>query len=262
MKFHRINALLFRHLYLIMRSFPRLMDIFFWPVLDLLLWGFLSIYIDKLKLNGVNLVTVLLGGIILWGIFHQAQQAISVAFLEEVWEKNLLNIFVTPLTINEFLVSTLLLGAVKIVLAATVLAILGFFLYAFNLFSLGFALIPFLVNLLIFGWVIGLLTMAIILRFGTSAQVLAFGFVILIQPFSAVFYPVSALPNAIQFISYLFPSTYVFEGMRAVLATGIMPANYIVLAFVTNAIYLALVMILFYAMFNWVKRKGALLKLD
>ncbi len=238
------------------------MDIFFWPVLDLLLWGFLSIYIDKLKLNGVNLVTVLLGGIILWGIFHQAQQAISVAFLEEVWEKNLLNIFVTPLTINEFLVSTLLLGAVKIVLAATVLAILGFFLYAFNLFSLGFALIPFLVNLLIFGWVIGLLTMAIILRFGTSAQVLAFGFVILIQPFSAVFYPVSALPNAIQFISYLFPSTYVFEGMRAVLATGIMPANYIVLAFVTNAIYLALVMILFYAMFNWVKRKGALLKLD
>ncbi len=109
MKFYRIKALLFRHLYLIMRSFPRLMDIFFWPVLDLLLWGFLSLYIAKLQLTGVNLVTVLLGGIILWGIFHQAQQAISVAFLEEVWEKNLLNIFVTPLTIWEFLVSTLLL---------------------------------------------------------------------------------------------------------------------------------------------------------
>ncbi len=262
MKLHRINALLFRHLYLIMRSFPRLMDIFFWPVLDLLLWGFLSLYIAKLQLNGVNLVTVLLGSIILWGIFHQAQQAISVAFLEEVWEKNLLNIFVTPLTVWEFLMSTLLLGAVKIILAASVLAVLGWFLYAFNLFSLGFALIPFLANLLVFGWVIGLFTMAIILRFGTSAQVLAFGFVILIQPFSAVFYPVSALPHAIQFISYLIPSTYVFEGMRTVITTGVTPIDSILWAGVANLIYLALVMIFFYGMFNWVKKKGLLLKLD
>lgn len=245
-----------------MRSFPRLMDIFYWPVMDLLLWGFLSLYIDNLKLNNLNFVTILLGAVVLWSIFHQAQQSISVAFLEEVWEKNLLNIFVTPLTIIEFLFSTLLLGMVKIIIISIVLGVLAFFLYSFNFFQLGFALIPFLINLLVFGWTLGIFSMAIILRFGTSAQVLAFGFIFILQPFSAIFYPVSALPSFLQPISYLLPSTYVFEGMRSVLATGIMPSNYIFLAGVTNAIYLVLVMIFFYGMFNWVKKQGRLLKLD
>jgi ABC-2 type transport system permease protein len=230
--------------------------------MDLILWGFLSMYIEGLKLNSLNLITIFLGSIIMWSIFHQSQQSISVAFLEEVWEKNLLNIFVTPLTVMEFLFSTLLLGVVKIFLVTIVLAVLAFFMYSFNFFTMGWALIPFLANLLIFGWTLGLLSMAIILRFGTSAQVLAFGFVFLLQPFSAVFYPVSALPHAIQIVSYFIPSTYVFEGMRTVLETGVMPINLIVWATITNAIYLALVMIFFYGMFNWVKKKGLLLKLD
>lgn len=262
MKWHRIHALLFRHLYLITRSFPRLLDIFYWPVADLLLWGFLSLYIEKFQLSGVNIITVLLGGVVLWGIFYQAQQAISVAFLEEVWEKNLLNIFVTPLTIFEFLFSTLLLGAVKIILVGIVLAVLSFFLYAFNVLHLGFALIPFLLNLLVFGWSVAIFSMAIILRFGTSAQVLAFGFLLIIQPFSAVFYPVSALPHGIQFIAYLLPPTYVFEGMRSVLSTGVMPAHFVLLAVVGNAVCLALATTFFYVMFNQVKKKGRLLKLD
>ena len=262
MAWYRINALLFRHLYLIMRSFPRLLDIFYWPVADLLLWGFLSLYIEKFQLNTVNIVTVLLGGIVLWGIFYQAQQAISVAFLEEVWEKNLLNIFVTPVSIFEFLFSTLLLGMVKMVVVGVVLAILALFLYSFNIFALGFALIPFLLNLLVFGWVIALFAMAIILRFGTSAQVLAFGFLLIIQPFSAVFYPVSALPDSIQFLAYLFPPTYVFEGMRAVLSTGVLPLHFIMFSAISNAVWLVLVMIFFYKTFNAVKRQGRLLKLD
>lgn len=262
MKLHRINALLFRHLYLIMRSFPRLLDIFYWPVADLLLWGFLSLYIEQFQLNNVNIVTILLGGIVLWGIFYQAQQAISVAFLEEVWEKNLLNIFVTPVSIFEFLFSTLLLGLVKMIVVGAVLAILAFFLYSFNLFTLGFALIPFLINLLVFGWAIALFSMAIILRFGTSAQVLAFGFLLIIQPFSAVFYPVSALPQSIHFLAYLFPPTYVFEGMRAVLSTGGLPMHFVLLSVAANIIWLALVMIFFYVTFNKVKEQGRLLKLD
>jgi ABC-2 type transport system permease protein len=238
------------------------MDIFYWPVMDLVLWGFLSYYIEKLNLGNVNFVTIFLGSIILWSIFHQAQQSISVAFLEEVWEKNLLNIFVTPLTIMEFLFSTLFLGVVKIFLVTIVLAVLAYIMYAFNFFVLGFTLIPFLINLLVFGWVLGLFTMAVIMRFGTSAQVLAFGFIFILQPFCAVFYPVSALPHTIQFVSYLIPSTYVFEGMREVLATGILPMQSVVLGAVWNLFYLALVMFLFYGMFNWMKRQGRILKLD
>lgn len=147
------------------------------------------------------LLVFILGKLIFWDLLSQSQRAVSVVFLEEVWEKNLLNIFVTPLRISEFLVSTVLIGLVRIMLVGVVITIMAFFLYQF-------------------GWAIGLFATAIILRFGSAAQVLAFGLTFLLQPFSAVFYPVSALPETARYIAYLIPSTYVFEGMRQVINRG------------------------------------------
>jgi len=262
MKWHRINALLIRHMYLYKRSVPRLMDIFYWPIMDLLLWGFLSKYLEKVNSTGVNIISVLLGAIIFWELLNQSQRAVSLAFLEDIWEKNLLNIFVTPLRISEFLASTVLIGLVRVIMIIGVMSVLGLLFYHYSLFALGLSLIPFVANLLLFGWALGLFTTAIILRYGTSAQVLAFGFIFLIQPFSAVFYPVSALPHAVQWVSYLLPSTYVFEGMRTVLATGAIPYAYLGYAFLANIIYMVIILFFFYKMFGWVKRKGLLLKLD
>ena len=262
MKWHRINALLIRHLYLYKRSFPRIMDIIYWPVMELLVWGFLSLYIDKLGIGGFNAVTVLLGAVIFWDFLNQSQKSVSISFLEEIWEKNLLNIFVTPLRISEFFVSTLLVGLVRLILVGIILATLSFLMYRFNLFELGFALIPFVLNLFLFGWALGLFANAIILRFGTSAQILAWGFLILVQPFSAVFYPVSALPSFIQGIAYLIPSTYVFEGMREVFATGTISSAHLWGAALANLIYLILMTTFFFRMFAYVKREGKLLKLE
>lgn len=262
MKWHRVQALLIRHLYLYKRSVPRIMDVVYWPVMELLLWGFLSLYLHKLDVPGLNAVAVLLGAVIFWDLLNQSQRAISVAFLEDVWERNLLNIFVTPLKVSEFLMSTLLLGFVRIVLVGIVMSILAIIFYHFNVFVLGIYLIPFFINLLIFGWSLGLFTTGIILRYGTSAQVLAFGFLLLIQPFTAVFYPVSALPVFFQYIAYLLPSTYVFEGMRSVIATGTMPISMLVLALITNIVYLVIVSWFFYRMFAYVKRQGKLMKLN
>ncbi len=262
MKFHRINALLIRHLYLYKRSMPRIMDLVYWPVMELLLWGFLSAYIERMNIAGFNAVTVLLGAIIFWDLLSQSQRAVSISFLEEVWEKNFLNIFVTPLKLSEFLTATFLLAVVRIAAVAVILAGLAFLFYNFNLFTFGFALIPFMINLLLFGTAIGIFTISIILRFGTSAQILAFGFILLIQPFSAVFYPVSVLPNFLQPVSYLFPSTYVFEGMRAVIAQGSIPTNLLLGAFVSNAVYLSLSLWFFFRMFAHVKKAGKLLKLE
>jgi|SRR3989344_8964875 len=262
MKWIRIKALLMRHLYLYKRSLPRIMDIFYWPIIELLLWGFLSIYLEKANIGGFNIITVLLGAIIFWGLLEQSQRAVSIAFLEEVWEKNLLNIFVTPLKISEFLASTVLLGLIRIGLVGIVMAGLSYLLYAFNIFAFGLYIIPFVLELLLFGWILGIFTTAIILRYGTSAQVLAFGFIILIQPFSAVFYPVSALPNFVQPIAYIFPSTYIFEGMRAVISSGAIPVIELLMASLLNIIYLILVIILFKFMFAKVKEKGRLMKLD
>ncbi|OHA18416.1 MAG: hypothetical protein A2664_00530 [Candidatus Taylorbacteria bacterium RIFCSPHIGHO2_01_FULL_46_22b] len=262
MRWYRIQALIIRHLYLFKRSMPRLMDIFFWPILELLLWGFLSLYINKLNIVGFNAVTVLLGAVIFWDLLTQSQRAVSVAFLEDVWERNFLNIFVSPLRLSEFLASTIILALLRIVAVGLLMALIAFFFYHLNLLIFGFSLIPFVLNLLVFGAAVGLFTTALILRYGTSAQVLAFGMLFLVQPFAAVFYPVSVLPQMLQWVAYLLPPTYVFEGMRAVIATGMLPSGLLLGAIVSNIIFFVLLSWYFYRSFAVVKMKGKLLKLD
>ena len=262
MKFYRIKALIIRQLYLYPRSFPRLMDVFFWPVLELLVWGFLSVYLEKLNLNSVNIASILLGALIFWELLNRSQNAVTIAFLEDVWEKNLLNLFVTPVRIVEFVLSTVVLGFVRILIQGVILGFIAFLLYHFNIFQFGLYTIPFILALLLFGWILGIFVVAIILRFGTTAQVLAFGIIFMVQPFSAVFYPVAALPQVLQYVAYILPSTYVFEGMRSIISTGTLPVGTLLISFALNAVYLALVMWFFYWMFRKVKEKGLLLKLD
>ncbi len=262
MNISRIKALTIRHLYLYKRSLPRLMDVFFWPVVSILMWGFLSVYLGKLNLGSVNVVSVLLGAIILWEILQRMQNAVAITFLEDVWERNFLNLFVTPLTVREFLMSTVILGIIRIVGVVGVMTLLSVLLYHFSIFSLGLSLIPYMIILLIFGFSLGVFNMSIILRFGTSAQILAFGLVFLIQPFSAVFYPVSALPASFAWISYLIPSTYVFEGMRASLETGVVHYGLMIKGIISVLIYLLCMLWFFSHMFKKVKKEGRLLKLD
>src|SRR3989344_3110439 len=262
MKFYRINALLIRHLYLYRRSLPRLMDVFYWPVMDILVWGFFSVYLEKTSMAGFNAVSVLLGAMIFWDLLGQSQKAVSVAFLEDIWEKNLINIFVAPVKVSEFLGATVLIGLVRIALVSVVLGGLAFLFYHFNIFVLGFYLIPFVANILLFGWILGIFTTAIILRYGTQAQILAFGLIFIIQPFSAVFYPVSALPHALQIVALFLPSAHVFEGLRAVLLGHPFPAGPLILATLTNVLYLLLALFFFRAMFRRAKVKGLLQKLD
>lgn len=262
MKLHRIKALIIRHLYLYRRSVPRIMDVVYWPLTDLLVWGFFSLYLQKGGLGYINAVSVLLGALIFWDLLNQSQRAISVSFLEDVWERNLLNIFVTPLKVSEFLTATVIIGIIRIGLIGAFMGILSFLFYKFNIFQFGFYLIPFVANLLLFGWALGILTTGIILRFGTQAQILAFGFIMIIQPFSAVFYPVSALPKSLQLIANFIPTTHVFEGMRAVLSGNGFPAQSLALAFLMNLIYLTLSLLFFFYMFKRAKVKGLLLKLD
>lgn len=262
MKIHRIKALVVRQLYLYPRNFPRLVDIFVWPVLELLVWGFLSVYLEQLNLSSVNILSILLGAMIFWELLNRSQNAVTLVFLEDIWEKNLLNIFVSPLRLSEYTMSMVFLGLVRILMQGVILGFAALVFYHFNILQFGVYTIPFAVSLLLFGWILGLFLIAIILRFGTTAQVLGFGAIFLIQPFSAVFYPVAALPPAAQWIAYCLPTTYVFEGMRAVIATGTLPVMTLVWSFALNLAYLVLVFWFFYAMFRKVKQKGLLLKLD
>ncbi|HYM90687.1 MAG TPA: ABC transporter permease, partial [bacterium] len=190
----RIFGLLLRQLYLYRRSMIRMLEVVYWPVMDLLVWGFVSVYVGRLRGGGALAIAFLLGGMILWDIFFRAQQAISVSFLEDIWTRNLINVFVSPISTAEFIAAMLLLGVMKVIVTGVLLSVLAYALYAFNLFQYGLLLIPFVVNLLLSAWGIGIITTAMILRYGQGAETLAWAIPFLFTPFSAVFYPVAVLP--------------------------------------------------------------------
>ena len=262
MNLRRINALLLRYLLLYRQSWTRIMEIFFWPVMDLLVWGFLTAYLLKIGSNNVPaLITFLIGSMIFWDLLYRAQQSVTISFLEDVWARNLLNIFVAPVTISEFLAATFALGVIKVLVNGLVLALLAWLLYAFNIFQLGFTLIPFVLSLMLMGWAMGMVTVALIMRWGHAAEALAWGIPFLVQPLSAVFYPVSVLPVWLQPIAWALPSTYVFEGMRQVLATGNVPWHMFWWSLGLNVVYLIAAAIFFRYMFGVVRTKGLLAKL-
>ncbi len=261
MKLHRVLAVFVRQMYLYRRSLPRLMEIFYWPLLDLVLWGFISLYLARTQVGLPNVVTYFLGALILWDILFRSQLGISVSFLEDVWARNFLNLFVSPLRPGEYLTSLMLVSAVKIVLAGGIMSLLAWVFYSFNIFVIGVSLVPFVLNLVALGWAIGIFTTALILRFGQQAEILAWGIAILFQPVSAVFYPVAVLPPVLRGLARYVPSSYVFEGMREVVSSGRLPADKLAWAVGLNAAYLAVATAVFYAIFRSVKKKGLLARI-
>ncbi len=263
MNLGRVYAIVMRHTYLYKgRSLPRFLDIFFWPVVTILTWGFLSVYLNQVNLSDLNFISLILGAVIFWEITQRAQQSISIYFLEDMWERNFLNIFVTPLTLSEFFAASVILGILRIVIISIILFVISLLLYHFNLFVMGFTLIPYIANLFLFGVIIALFINAIILRFGTSAQVLAFGLIFIIQPIAAVYYPLSALPAWIQPFSLALPVTHIFEAMRGTLSGLPFDWNAFGIATILNVAYFLTAWIFFKAMFASVKRKGLLLKVQ
>ncbi|PIU75536.1 MAG: ABC transporter [Candidatus Portnoybacteria bacterium CG06_land_8_20_14_3_00_39_12] len=262
MKFHRINAIIWRHIYGTHRTLHRLVDLFYWPTLDLVLWGFMATYFTRAGQSAFNLMAFLLGAMILWGILIRSQQDVSISFMEEVWSRNLLNIFGSPLSVPEFLTAAFLLSLIRIIIVFAFMGLLSWLLYAFNILTFSFYLIPFWLNLLIFGWTIGIVAMAIILRFGQRFNFIAWSLPVLIQPVSAVFYPLSVLPGFLQKIGLALPTTYVFEGMRQVITTHQLSISHLALAFGLNLLYLILGCLFFVIMYRSVRKKGLLSKLE
>ncbi|HEX7251648.1 MAG TPA: ABC transporter permease [Thermoanaerobaculia bacterium] len=255
----RISGLLLRYFYLYRRSMARIMGVVFWPVMDLLVWGFLTSYLQKVALPPS--VLFLLGAVIFWDIFYSSQQAISLSITEEIWVRNILNIFVAPVSAAELLIATCLVGLARAFVSAAILSLLAWSLYSFNLLSIGFALVPFFFALILFGWAMGTFTMALVLRFGQAAEALIWGIPFLIQPLSAVFYPVSVLPPWLRPVANALPSTHVFEGMRRALDSGTVDVRSLTAALGLNLVYLAAGSLFFAWMLGRVREKGYLSRL-
>ncbi len=258
----RISAMLCRYLYLHKRSLPRAMELIFWPVMELFVWGYLTVYFQTLApgITG-NLAFAFLNGMIFWDILYRNQQAVSISVMEEIWHHNLLNILISPLRLWEWLTATFLYGFMKSAVITAVLAVLALWVYHFDMAGgLGLSILPLVFNLLLFAWILGIFTSAMLLWWGYSAEALIWGIPFLIQPLSAIFYPLAILPGWVQAVSRCLPSTYVFEGMRAVLAGNGLPASYFWTSLGLNGLFFLAAVAFFHFMYNRALVSGRLVR--
>ncbi len=256
MHVNRLAAIVLRQLYLIRGSFSRVMPLFVWVGIDIVLWGFITRYLNTISSPGFNFVPALLGAVLLWDFLTRVMQGITMAFFEDVWSRNFLNIFATPLSISEYLgglvlssIATSSIGLVVMLAVATAFFGLSFFFY-------GIMLLPFLLVLFLFGISLGIFGTAIVLRLGPASEWFIWPIPALLSPFAGVFYPLSILPLWMRCISYLLPPAYVFEGMRAVVSGKVASLPALLVGGCLAALYILFACWFFLRMYRRAVRTG------
>ncbi|MBI5136843.1 MAG: ABC transporter permease [Nitrospirae bacterium] len=260
MNLGRVRGLILRYFYLYRGSLPRLLEQLYWPVVDILVWGFVTIYLRQFEGELPNFLAYFLGGLILWDVLFRSQVGVSVAYLEEVWSRNLLNLFVSPLRPAEFIAASMGIAIMRVAFTTVVTLLIAYLFYGFSAFVMGVWLWVFMGSLVLMGWSMGIFIAGLVMRFGQGAESLAWGLIFLIQPVAAVFYPVSVLPGFLQPVSHAIPAAHVFEGMRQVLDGAGVPTTHLMAAYALNAVYLVAALAFFYRTLAEAKREGRLLR--
>jgi ABC-2 type transport system permease protein len=217
MDLHRVRVVVRRHLYVLKRSPHRFFDVTVWPLLDVLLFGSLGAYVAQQDGSTKAGAPYLLAGILMFHVLYQLQIAICTGFMEETWSRNVLNILTTPVTEAEYIAGVATFGLAKLVAALCALTTMALLFFGFNLASVGWGLVPITAVLLLSGWSIGMAVIGLMLRYGQSAEVLAWGINFLVMALSGVFYPVDAIPTALQPLSRILPTTHAFAALRTIL---------------------------------------------
>lgn len=258
----RMRGVFRRHFYLWFKNPEYFFDTFWQPVVDVLIWGFITHYFAKARTEMGPLMSFFLGGVVLFAVLRRGQHEITFSFMEEAWSRNLQNILMTPVTMTEYFIASIVFGLIKLAIELTLMGTLLGLMFQFNIFVMGIALVPFALSLLLTGWAIGLVVNAMIIYFGRGLVALSWIIVFVLQPFSCVFYPVTALPPWAQPFAKAFPATWVFEGMRGVLATHQFPWREFVYSMIANGFYLAAGMLIFNRVMRVALDKGLLAKLE
>lgn len=258
----RIWGLVYRHLALYRRSWPRMLELMYWPVLQMVVWGFVTAYLAGLQNNVASVAAgVLLGGVLLWEVAIRSQMGFAISFLEEVWSRNLGHVFVSPLRPMELVAGLVTLSALRMLVGVIPAVGLAFVLYGFGLWTLGPVLVLFFAALMMMGWAVALGVTALILRHGAGAEPLAWSVLFGLTPFAAVFYPVAILPDWLEPIALLIPAAHVFEGMRAMLLEQRLAWGHLAAAFALNLVWLVAMGALFLRQFQRARESGALLNI-
>jgi ABC-2 type transport system permease protein len=256
--FRPVLAVMLRYFYLLRGTPARWMPVFAWVAIDIVLWGFITRYLNSVTSSGLNFVPMLLGAVLLFDFFTRVMHGVAGVFLEDVWSRNFLNLFASPLTIPQYLLGLVVTSTVTSLIGLMVMLVLATTVFGLSFFAYGLTLGPFLLILFLFGVSLGICTSALVLRLGPSAEWLAWPVPAVVSPFAGVFYPISILPHWMQFIGKLLPVSYVFEGLRKIIAGGTVPAASLILGGGLAVMYVLLACWFFKRVFRHAVRTGIL----
>jgi ABC-2 type transport system permease protein len=233
----RIYGLVLRYWYVIRSSWPRTAELIYWPLVQMLMWGFLQTYLAQTTSFAAKAAGLFIGAVLLWDILVRSQLGFAVAFLEEIWSRNLGHLMMSPLRPAELVAALIVVSLIKLLVAMVPVALLAYAFFSFNVLSLGLAFAAFFANLVVMSWSLGLVSTGVVLRWGLGAESFAWLIVFVFLPLCCVYYPVSTLPPWLQTVALALPPTYVFEGLRAIVLTGDYAGQLMVKALVLNAFY-------------------------
>ncbi len=257
----RVGAMVLRHWYLVAGSWPRLLDMAYWPTVQILLWGFIQTYLSTLNGPFAHGLGTLLGAALLWDVFFRSQISLTVSFLEEIWSRNLGHLMVSPLRPGEFLGALFLVSLMRTLIGLILASCVAALIFKFSILAMGPSLVAFFLNLAAFGWAIGLLVTGLVLRFGMGAEAFAWALAVGFAPLCAVYYPIDILPAWVQPLSRILPPAHVFEGMRALLLSHSVRVDLLLAATALNGVYIAGGVTFFFIMLRAARRRGTLLQL-
>ncbi len=256
----RVAAMVLRYLYLIQGSWPRVLDLWYWPTLQMVMWGFITSFLHENSSFFAQAFGVLLGAVMLWDVMFRGQMGFALSFLEEIWSRNLGHLLVSPLRPREFIYALLTMSVLRTVFGIFPATLLAIWFFGFNVYSLGLMLVAFFICLIMAGWSMGLLVSGLVLRYGMGAESLAWALIFGLAPLCAVYYPVAILPGWVQILSWSLPPSYVFEGMRAIMIDHKIRLDLLFMALALNAVYLGAASWWFLSCLKSARRTGKLLQ--
>jgi ABC-2 type transport system permease protein len=254
----RIGAMTLRYCYLLRSSWPRLLELVYWPAMQMLVWGFLQLFLSEDRSSLAMISGTFVGAVLLWDVLFRGQLGFSISFMEEVWSRNIANLMMSPLRPIELAASLMLISVARLLIGMVPVSLLALGLFGFNIYGLGPALIAFFIGLVLTAWAIGLGVCGLVLRYGMGAESLAWSLVMLLLPLCCIYYPVWILPDWLQPIAWSLAPTYIFEGLRAAILDHVFRADLMAKAFALDAVYLAAGLATFVLLLRNARQKGAL----
>ena len=261
MRWHKIYALILRHLYLIKSSFPRILDLIYWPSIQIFLWGFISKFFTLNTSYYNDTVGIILTAAILYDFLFRTSISYNMMFLEEIWSRNFTNLFIAPIKISEIIAALTMTAILRTLIGLIPAVLLAIPLFGVSIFKLGFPLLYLLISLYIFGISLGLLVTAGLLRFGPSFENIAWASLFFLAPFGCIYYPIDILPESLQIIAKALPLVHIFEEMRNILINNTVNSFQIFKSVAISLIYFSVSVIVFYLAYYGAKKRGTLINI-